>query len=342
MVLNNAIFILGSHKSGTSLVRNLLDGASSIFVLPFETHFFEITGHWIDYPLRYHPPEKLSFDQVMKRIEENIILPQEDDNSLDKYGGGSVPTAKWNQIAFKEHLNKTGKESYLSGNMRGFILAYIEAIYLAINGTLPDSSLRFVEKSVENAEYATYLARLFPDSKFIHVIRNPYAVITSLRKYKVLSNNYPFLSTLISTMEKSYYYACVNPLTIKNYRVLKYEDLLMSPISVMQSLASFLDISFESVMLKPTNLGEEWAGNSTSGQKFTNISTSPILSWEDEISPMEITIINHRFSHIFDLFGYKKLPSNKSVWKRSKNESVSKYIINRLYWITERQNIKHS
>ena len=38
--MENPVFILGSHKSGTSLLRNLLDGISGFFVIPIEAHFF--------------------------------------------------------------------------------------------------------------------------------------------------------------------------------------------------------------------------------------------------------------------------------------------------------------
>jgi len=48
----SATFIVGHPRSGTSLLRALLDGHSRLLVLPFETHFLE----WAS---GSHPVEKL-------------------------------------------------------------------------------------------------------------------------------------------------------------------------------------------------------------------------------------------------------------------------------------------
>lgn len=42
--MEKPVFVLGSRKSGTSLLRSLLDGAEGLFVVPCETHFFQRTG----------------------------------------------------------------------------------------------------------------------------------------------------------------------------------------------------------------------------------------------------------------------------------------------------------
>jgi len=39
--LKAPIFLLGSHKSETSLLRALLDGHKDLFVFPTETHLFK-------------------------------------------------------------------------------------------------------------------------------------------------------------------------------------------------------------------------------------------------------------------------------------------------------------
>ncbi|MGI8607235.1 MAG: sulfotransferase, partial [Gaiellaceae bacterium] len=54
--LKRPVFILGAHKSGTSLLRSLLDATPGFFVLPKEPHFFAYSGRWIDYPLRRRQP----------------------------------------------------------------------------------------------------------------------------------------------------------------------------------------------------------------------------------------------------------------------------------------------
>ncbi len=43
------IFIFGCAKSGTKLMRNLFDWYAELFVVTFESHFFQNTGRGIDY-----------------------------------------------------------------------------------------------------------------------------------------------------------------------------------------------------------------------------------------------------------------------------------------------------
>ena len=66
------IFILGSHKSGTSLLRSLLDGHPELYVIPFETHFMASLGRWIKYSYRKQAPLKHEnyADNLLRIIED--------------------------------------------------------------------------------------------------------------------------------------------------------------------------------------------------------------------------------------------------------------------------------
>ena len=71
--MTDPIFLLGSHKSGTSLLRSLLDGHPDLDVLPREAHFFPTHGYASGYsvgvrvdpevPLRPSPSEIAHFLQ---------------------------------------------------------------------------------------------------------------------------------------------------------------------------------------------------------------------------------------------------------------------------------------
>lgn len=62
--VESPIFILGCHKSRTSLLRALFDGHDDLFVVPFETHFFQRTGHVIDYAFRKSAARRLSVEEA--------------------------------------------------------------------------------------------------------------------------------------------------------------------------------------------------------------------------------------------------------------------------------------
>ncbi len=77
--LAQPISILGSHKSGSSLLRRLLDGHPTFFVIPTESYYFQFTGHWVDYGLRYAWPKTMS---TSEKIEFLVALTEKKNSQL--------------------------------------------------------------------------------------------------------------------------------------------------------------------------------------------------------------------------------------------------------------------
>ncbi|MFQ5335223.1 MAG: sulfotransferase, partial [Flavobacteriales bacterium] len=63
--MNAPVFICGAHKSGTSLMRSLLDSHPELFVIPFETHYFQNVKHWVNNPYRKQFPESISTEEII-------------------------------------------------------------------------------------------------------------------------------------------------------------------------------------------------------------------------------------------------------------------------------------
>ena len=192
---------------------------------------------------------------------------------------------------------------------------------------------RVVEKSVENSEFVADLALLYPNAKFIRIIRNPYSNLVSLRKYSTKSEkyfNFPFLRYPLRSMLDSFYDMYRNMRVIENYKIIKYEDLLLNTSGIMKGLSEFLQIEYNEDILRPTLLNENWVGNSIRGEKFTGISAVNLNKWESEISDFEIHAVNRLFDFIMTDFGYDKLrPRKKSYWSRAPKEGLRNYFLNR-------------
>jgi hypothetical protein len=327
--MEKPVFILGSHKSGTTLLRNLFDRVPGFFVLPIEMHLFEFTGYWVDYALRKVYPKKLTFEEVVDKITEHIKKSNETANPTSD----SILKGMWNVERFKNHLRATGHIPYLERDMRGFFNAYIESVHVALYGSYPVAH-RFVEKSIENAEYATHLFRLYPDAFFIHLIRDPYATLVSIRKH-IISNtgSYPYLASALSSMNNSYYYSYKNPSLIHNYQMVRYEDLVSDPEKVMRSLAELIGITYSEVLLQPSFQGNPWHGNSTSGVRFTGISPERITAWKNEITVLEAQFIRKLFPHILRDHFYAQYTPHGSFLSAAPHEKIQIYLANRLLWL---------
>jgi hypothetical protein len=192
--------------------------------------------------------------------------------------------------------------------------------------------LAFVEKTPLQEEYATVLDRWFPDAKFVHVTRNPYALLTSLRKRSVRSGGYPDIGRrMIDPIKASYYFLEVNRRVIPEYHVLNYDELLRNPESVVADLAEFLDLEFAEIMTTPTIATEPWGGNSMYEQSFEAISQDPLIRWKEEISDFEIRTVNTFFNAVIDTY-YPKERSKagrSAIWPQP-GERPTTYVSNRV------------
>ena len=313
------IFILGSHKSGSSLIRSLLDNHPQLFVIPTETHYFQYTGHWVDYRLRYALPKHMNKQALLDSL---IKLVERKNKHADPYAD-SVLTGKFNVQKFKNSLTSSPLES-----PKELFESYIKALHISlVERELPEN-LHFVEKSVENAEFAVFLQQMFPSCRFIHIVRNPYASLVAIRKAKT-KKGYPFIHNSILALQNSYYNLERNQRLFQNYLVVKYEDLLVSTEETMKKVANFLGIKFTNILLTPTIMGEYWEGNSSSQKSFNKISSSPLRKWESQINDLEIELVHDFLSPVLDKFNYERFKSRNSKFFPIPGENLEAYIKNR-------------
>ncbi|MFB4167268.1 sulfotransferase [Virgibacillus sp. JSM 102003] len=315
------IFILGAHKSGTSLLRNLFDGHTQLFVIPIETHFFQHNGLWIDYGIRRQFTSSLDENEIKDNYIKWIKYVNE---NADLYADSNTK-GFWDIELLEQNL------SNISGynNLKKSIENFTESMYYALRSEKLSDNLRIIEKSVENAEYAVLLKKMFPKAKFIHIVRNPYSNITSIRKSKS-QNGYPNLRRIMQSMYNSYYYLEKNQVLIDDdYFVLKYEDLVQYPNENVNKIIDFTNIRRDNILFRPTVNGEIWDGNSTTNKSFKGLSSEHLNRWTDEIEPIEINLINTCFKHILKRYGYEII-DKRNYFKLSKNEKIRTYLANRL------------
>lgn len=327
--LNNPVFILGCTKSGTTLMRNLLSGHEAFFAIPFESHFFQNIRYWVDYDFRRTRPEKLDIAPMKAELCKWVEFSNQVDNPL---ADGFV------KCRIKVNLIRNRLQKSQIDSIHDLYVCYLNAIYEGVTGSPCAERIRFIEKSVENAEFAGDMQAMFPGAKFVHSLRNPYANLVAMRKYISLNrygknSRIPFYRRALKAMKNSYYFLYRNMRLIKNYQVIRYEDLLADPEKTMAGLADFLGIPFSEKLLTPLHLGRPWGGNSTSGASFAGIDPGNIDHWKKEITAYEISLVNDHFPFVVEDFGYEALPSpRRSPWRRARGEGLRSYLANRLYF----------
>lgn len=312
------IFILGDHKSGTTLLRSLLDSHPEVSVSPVETHPFAHLGFPVNYSMRKQ--EKRDFG--VEEIQENLInWINKLNRQADSLKGGNYAYQKIDVSHFEKRIREINTQKYAD-----IISQYLHAVIEAIEGG--NNKFYIAEKSVENFEFAETLSRYFPDSKFVHIIRNPYSNVASIRKYKLHgSGRIPSYRRILKSIQQSEYYLERNSLSIDNYLKVKYEKLANDPEKMMHKIAGFLDISFDDILLRPTVLGELWEGNSVTDKKFSSIEQTYT---EKEIYQLEILLVNRFLNKILQRFDYNQLSANRiKAFLPLKKESRKIYLVNR-------------
>jgi len=321
--MESPIFILGCTKSGTSLLRNLLDSHPSLFCIPFETHYFQNSGYWVSYHTRRNKPKTLSLEEKRDNFLKMVKYMNDHENHIaDNFTKG-----KWDLDRFKEIFYSKN-----SIDTKEFLSLYFEALYQSTYHKPLSKKKRIVEKSVDNAEFALEWRQIYPNSQFIHIIRNPYSNIVSFRKFKTIKNKFPLVKSIVYSMYNSFYYLHKNLRLLDNYKVVLYEDLIRDPTIIMKDLSQFLSIEFTKHLTQPTILGEPWKGNSTNNLKFKGVSDINLDKWKNQITNFEINIVNELFDHILERFGYEKLFPKKAYYYPAKNEKLINYMLNRAFW----------
>lgn len=328
--MESPIFILGSHKSGTSLLRSLLDGHPDLFAVPVEAHFFQLMAYWVTYAFSKQVlPKPLSTEEFIQHTIGAVTYFNQEDNPQ----GDGISKGRFDLKAFEQSIRQalTGVVSPRQTESRCFE-AYMAGLYQALYQAEINPQKRVVEKSVENVEFALDLYRIFPQAKFLHIIRNPYANLESMRKFRMhnkKTRSYPWLGRDFRSLCQTFYCLDRNPRFIPNYKVIRYEDLVTQPKEMLGEICDHLGIAFEDSILTPTYMGDLWGGNSTTSESFKGISAKNIDRYKKTIEPVAIQLVNKYLPHILADFGYETLSIPKSpIWPASR-EGIKEYIANR-------------
>jgi len=197
------LFIIGCVRSGTTLVRNLLRRQPNV-ICPEETHYFRPGD-----PFRSPGFHRLMKSHVLKRHRQIDGISEADFNRMLQ------------EATSKGHLMRLHVEHM--ARARGL------------------DRFRWFDKTPQNI-YGIHLIRAeFPTARFLHIVRNPFNVVASLKLGKVVKvediqgacNYWAEAVTIIDQFA---------PLLGKDLLELRYEDITDDPVGTMQSLLEFSEL----------------------------------------------------------------------------------------------------
>jgi hypothetical protein len=324
------IFIFGCHKSGTSLLRALLDSHPQLASHPKENHFFSYAGGWHRYPLmkKFYTRSESDLRDVLNWHAQTIS------DRNDAYSDS--PTFQgYDFDQFKKYFKLEGK------SVSDAFFSYFDALRKGGGDADDLADRRVVDKSVENFEHASLIRAIFPKAKFLHIVRHPYSIMSSTNK--ALSQYHSYLKRVIlismaiaNSLETAYFSTAYD----ENYMSFKYEDLVASNEKQMREIAEFLGIEYSDCLLQPTENGVGWRGNSASGYRFTQIDSSRSNAESSAISPIESWLVNKVAGAAASRWNYRLVDSISKVnlLKLGRNEPFYQYLHNRLFLMQASRN----
>lgn len=296
------VFILGHWRSGTTYLFNVLsqDEQFGYFdaVSVFAHNYFLLCGK----PLRKLIASSMPDKRPMDNIKYTTYVPQEE---LYAYGS-QIPECIIHMSAFPKNADYY-KDMAFTKNMSPRVYKRFKKAYTGIikKITFARDGKCMLLKSPDNTCHVDALLDMFPNSKYVHIYRNPYKVIIST--FGLFKTMFPMFSLqgfpsdefvedyIIDLYGQLYdqYIKDKELIPQGNLIEIKYEDFVKSPIETLEDIYTELGIDgFEQAKPK----FEDYI-KSLGNYKTNNFTLS------DEL----IEKINTKLGRFVDYFGYERM-----------------------------------
>ena len=278
-------FIVGVARSGTSLLKSLLDGHPQLMVPPYESTaidwydaedpvatFFDVTKYD-----EVFPPEAPERDHIARALRSRVTDPPD---------------------------------------LGSAVLAYVEAMQELYPP--PADCRMWVEKTPKHLHVVpVLLQRLGPATRVICIVRDPRAVMGSqarrwgrhtLTHVRKFARRWAACDALTRLFSESY---------PEQFLAIRYEDLVDDTRSVMARVVEHLGIAWDDGLAAPTRGGRPWGGNSSYREPHSGVSKNPLTRYTEELSRPLIVEIERLLSRRMATYGYVPVttPAARAGWR---------------------------
>lgn len=232
MNIQQPLFVIGSPRSGTSLLRLVLTNHSEIIIPPECGFIVWLHGKFSSWNKR---------DSINPATREQFL------NEL-------YACKKFDTWA----LDKATLDGLISDHQPSNYATLCALVYLAYMSKLGRSATIWGDKNNFHIDHLPLLDEIFPDARFLHIVRDGRDVACSYREVmnkKSASPYAPNLKTDIESIANEWSanvnkVACyLDELSNAKQTTVRYEDLVLQPESVLSEICSWLNVSYEPQML---------------------------------------------------------------------------------------------
>jgi hypothetical protein len=225
------LFIVGMQRSGTKLLRTLLNEHPQISIISAETHFLP---HWVKTWKRFGDlSDPLTFAEFYRHMQKCPYFIH------TKNRASSTRQQKWYEMC----------KSYTPDGVYEALMRTDTGVDYRSNGIWGDKSTSYLN-------HLPLLKTLFPQAKVIHIIRDVRDYCLSVDKAwkkNMIRAAQRWVDSITKARLDSHSFAT-------DYLEIKYEDLLEDPEQQLEKCCRFLGLESNSAMLNlsraPENIGD--------------------------------------------------------------------------------------
>lgn len=268
-------FIVGCGRSGTTLLRSMLDSHPNMAIPP-ETYF---TLRLAANRRRY---------EGRGRFATGLFL-----DDLCRTGG--YRRMGMASDALRERIAADPPETY-AGAIRSVYREYASS----------HGKTRYGDKTPIYILHLPLLGSLFPEAKFVHIIRDGRDVTRSFMDggwTNRIEDGALYWKLQVRRGRRAG--AGLGP---ERYREVRYEDLIDDPAAVLSSVCSFLNLEYDPQMLRYQETARRWASTSRDPNRHRNLLREPtkgLRDWRTQMPPEELAVVEHLIGDLLSELGYE-------------------------------------
>jgi Sulfotransferase family len=286
-----APFIVGMTRSGTTLLRLMLDSHPALAIPP-ETHFLpEVIAAFREG--RSDPEQVVDVMKANRRWPDFEIAPE----------------------AMLERLREVAPLHEPGDALRAFYGFYAER----------EGKPRWGDKTPGYATKMRRIWRALPEARFVHMIRDGRDVALSLERRQSGLSTKEVANRWSHRIRRTRKLATILP----HYLEIRYEDLVTRPAEVVREVSDFIELDYDPAMLTYHERSQErlrelerplraedgkrglTAESRLESHKLTAEPPRPdrVGAWREELSPENIAIFEQRAGKLLAELGYDRAPS---------------------------------
>lgn len=274
--LDSPIFVVGTSRSGTTLLYNILLSSG-------------------EFPL-YEAETKLLDECAIKY--GNLKRERNYHRFMKDWG-------------ISKQFTRSGMEiGQFQEEARGYCNSYVEFLTFFMNSMAKkQGKKRWAEKTPSHIRHMRELSKAFNNARFIHIIRDGRDVALSRRKlgWIGIRSSDPLKRLLFSAIDWE--------ITVRNgrrtgnklghnYLEIRYEDLISNIEGVLTKINQFADVKIDRQKIKDISMGSLKKANTAFGEKMDGISGKAMERWRKDLTEEELTCLNIAIGKSLRELGY--------------------------------------